>query len=226
MNINTATLEKAINYKFKNIALLKEALSHPSLRQHDRIAPDYERMELLGDALLGFLITEIIFNNFYNYEEGVLSKIKSYFVSKDILVKVARKLELAKYIIMTSGEEKSGGRLNDHNIENAMEALLAAIYLDSNVNQVKSVVHNLWDEYIDGEIDFDSLDPKSALQEFLQNAKHTLPHYQLINKTGPVHAPFFTIELSAAEHTQIAHGHSIKEAEKEAARLLIRKLKN
>ena len=132
-----AGLENALNYKFKNLALLKEALSHPSLKQHDNTIVDYERLELLGDSILGFLITEMIFNNFLFYEEGSIAKIKAYVVSRETIVKVAETLCLSEYILMTIGEEKSGGKTNQNNIENVMEALLAAIYLDSDIHQVK-----------------------------------------------------------------------------------------
>lgn len=100
-------LEKAINYQFSDISLVKEALSHPSLKQIDNSIHDYERFELLGDSILGFLITEMIFNKFTDYEEGIIAKIKAYVVSRDTLVKIAESIKLADYIIMTKGEENS-----------------------------------------------------------------------------------------------------------------------
>ncbi|GAB4163957.1 MAG: ribonuclease III [Rickettsiaceae bacterium] len=218
-----AELEKALNYKFKNLNFLKEALSHPSLKQHDPSARDYERLELLGDAILGFLITEMIFHNPVSYEEGDIAKIKAYVVSRDTIVKIAEKLKLADYIIMTTGEEKSGGRTNRNNIENAMEALLAAIYLDSDINQTRMIVDDLWSRYVKN-IDLSSADPKSSLQELLQSQSHASPVYKVIKKDGAVHAPIFTVEVSATGHKQTATGKSIKEAEKAAARLLLQKL--
>ena len=220
-----AGLENALNYKFKNLDLLKEALSHPSLKQHDNTIADYERLELLGDSILGFLITEMIFNNFLFYEEGSIAKIKAYVVSRETIVKVAETLCLSNYILMTAGEEKSGGKTNQNNIENVMEALLAAIYLDSDIHQVRKIVQNLWFRYIEN-IDFNLIDPKSSLQEWLHHKNHSTPAYEVINKEGPVHAPVFTVQVIVGRHKQTATGKSIKEAEKEAARKLLNILKN
>ena len=220
-----AGLENALNYKFKNLDLLKEALSHPSLKQHDNTIADYERLELLGDSILGFLITEMIFNNFLFYEEGSIAKIKAYVVSRETIVKVAETLCLSEYILMTVGEEKSGGKTNQNNIENVMEALLAAIYLDSDIHQVRKIVQNLWFRYIEN-IDFNLIDPKSSLQEWLHHKNHSTPAYEVINKEGPVHAPVFTVQVIVGQHKQTATGKSIKEAEKGAARKLLNILKN
>src|SRR5262249_6874334 len=142
-------LEQLINYHFKDKSLLIEALSHPSLKQHGHsvaLQRNYERLELLGDAVLGFVITEILFKNFAEFNEGKLARIRSNLVCKDMLCHVAAKLKLADYIIMTEGEEISGGRSNPNNIENAMEALIAAIYLDSDIHMVRQVIQNLWQE--------------------------------------------------------------------------------
>jgi len=218
-------LEDVLKYKFKNLDLVKEALSHPSLKQHDNTIVDYERLELLGDSILGFLITEMIFNNFTFYEEGSIAKIKAYVVSRETIVKVAETLSLSEYILMTSGEEKSGGKTNPNNIENVMEALLAAIYLDSDIHQVRKIVQNLWFRYIEN-IDFNSIDPKSSLQEWLHHKNHSTPTYEVINKEGPVHAPVFTVQVTVGKHRQEGIGKSIKEAEKEAARRLLNRLKS
>ena len=218
-------LEDVLKYKFKNLDLVKEALSHPSLKQHDNTIVDYERLELLGDSILGFLITEMIFNNFTFYEEGSIAKIKAYVVSRETIVKVAETLSLPEYILMTSGEEKSGGKTNPNNIENVMEALLAAIYLDSDIHQVRKIVQNLWFRYIEN-IDFNSIDPKSSLQEWLHHKNHSTPTYEVINKEGPVHAPVFTVQVTVGKHRQEGIGKSIKEAEKEAARRLLNRLKS
>jgi ribonuclease-3 len=219
-----AGLEDALKYKFKNLALVNEALSHPSLKQQDNTIADYERLELLGDSILGFLITEMIFNNFTFYEEGSIAKIKAYVVSRETIVKVAETLDLAEYIVMTSGEEKSGGKTNQNNIENVMEALLAAIYLDSDIHQVRTIVQNLWFKYIEN-VDFSAIDPKSSLQEWMQHKNHGTPFYEVINKEGPVHAPEFTVQVTVGKHKEIATGKSIKEAEKEAARKSLNSLK-
>ncbi len=220
---NFTKLEESLNYKFSDTSLLNEALSHPSLKQVDNTKPNYERFEFLGDSILGFLITEMIFNKFSNYTEGNIAKIKSHAVSSDSLVMIANTLNLAKYIIMTNGEENSGGRENTNNIENTMEALIAAIYLDSNIDTTRKIVSSLWKDYIDN-IDFNIADPKTSLQEWLQDESNQIPTYKVINREGPAHAPIFTIEVVAGAKSQIAKGKSIKEAEKAAARKILLKL--
>lgn len=222
---NIDKLEKLLDYRFKNPNLLTEALTHPSLKQHNRLVHDYERLELLGDSILGFLVTEMIYHNLHNYPEGEIAKIKSHLVSKDIIVKIARKLNLAEYIIMTPGEEKSGGRININNIENTTEAILGAIYLDSDIDQVRKIVRKFWAEYIDN-IDFNEIDPKSALQEESQDRGYSIPKYEVVKKEGLLHSPTFTVKVMIDKYSEISSGKSIKEAEKNAAKLLLAKLKN
>ena len=102
-------------------------------------------------------------------------------MSRETIVKVAETLGLAEYIVMTAGEEKSGGKTNQNNIENVMEALLAAIYLDSDIHQVRTIVQDLWFKYIEN-VDFSAIDPKSSLQELMQHKNHGTPFYEVINK--------------------------------------------
>ena len=225
MTNNLANLESALNYKFNDISLLEEALSHPSLKQTDNSKRDYERFEFLGDAILGFLVTEMIFNKFTDYEEGHIAKIKAYAISGDILVKIADTINLADHIIMTRGEETSGGRSNHNNIENTMEALLAAIYLDSNIDQVRTIVTTLWSKHIEN-IDFSTADPKTYLQELLQNKTHIMPKYEVIKQEGAVHSPIFTVRVSVSDKSQTGTGKTIKEAEKNAARKLLKEINN
>ena len=225
MTNNFAKLEGILNYKFNDISLLEEALSHPSLKQTDNSKHDYERLEFLGDAILGFLVTEMIFNKFTDYEEGHIAKIKAYAISGDILVKIADTINLADHIIMTRGEETSGGRSNHNNIENTMEALLAAIYLDSNIDQVRTIVTTLWSKHIEN-IDFSTADPKTYLQELLQNKTHIMPKYEVIKQEGAVHSPIFTVRVSVSDKSQTGTGKTIKEAEKNAARKLLKEINN
>ena len=224
MTNNFSKLCSTLNYNFKNISLLEEALSHPSLKQIDRTKTHYERLEFLGDSILGFLITEMIFHRFGDYSEGDIAKIKAHVVSCDIIVEVASKLHLADHMIMTIGEERSGGRINRRNIENTMEALIAAIYLDSDIENTRNIVNLLWSDQIEN-IDFSMADPKTSLQEWLQNNLKILPIYEVVKQEGPVHAPIFTVQLSAGDNSQTGIGSSIKEAEKDAARQMLKTLK-
>ena len=221
---NFAKLESDLNYKFTDLSLLKEALSHPSLKQIDNQSPNYERLEFLGDSILGFLVTELIFHKFDSYAEGEIAKIKAHVVSSEVIVEVASKLNLADYMIMTPGEERSGGRENRHNIENTMEALLASIYLDSDISTTSEIVNTLWSKQIEN-VDFSIEDPKTYLQELLQSKMQIIPVYKVVKQEGAVHAPVFTVQISANDQSHIGTGRSIKEAEKNAARAMIKHLK-
>ncbi|GAA5251858.1 ribonuclease III [Candidatus Rickettsia kedanie] len=222
-------LEKLLGYSFKNQELLIEALSHPSLRQHHeyKYDKDYERLEFLGDAVLNLVVTEILFRNFANYNEGNLAKMRSYLVCKETICVVGTKLTLKDYIIMTYGEEVAGGRDNPNNIENATEALIAAIYLDSNIETTRNIIGRLWAEFIKIQnlTDYD-YDPKTALQELAQASSHHLPIYRLIKREGAAHSSTFTVLVKVQDYEQTGTGHSIKEAEKNAARDLLHRLKD
>jgi ribonuclease III len=220
------SLESSIEYHFKDTSLLVEALSHPSLKQHalyQTSKKNYERLELLGDSILGFVITEILFKNFTDYDEGQLAKRRSFLICKDTLCKVGTKLNLAEYIIMTHGEEISGGRSNPNNIENAMEALISAIYLDSNIDTTKLIISNLWSEFL-SITDLTAVDPKTSLQEWSQSTGHFKPVYEVIKREGSAHLPVFTVSVTVKGHKQIAHGNSVKAAEKKAAQKLLEML--
>ena len=220
-------LEERIGYNFHNKTLLIEALSHPSLRQHDTkniIHKSYERLEFLGDTIINFIITEMLFNNFIKYDEGKLAKIRAYLVCKELLCKVAATINLSEYIIMAHGEEALGGRNNLSNIENTMEALIAAIYLDSNINKVKEIIHTLWQDFI-YITDLTDYDPKSTLQELAQKHSHSHPVYKVLHRDGLAHLSTFTVSVTVATQQEIGTGKSIKEAEKDAARKLLNILK-
>lgn len=225
-NYSFESLQKKISYYFNNLELLHEAMSHPSCRQHDKSLKNYERFELLGDALLGFLIAESLLERFKDYSDGKIAKIKAYLVSSEVIFEIANTIQLYDYIIMTEGEENSGGRKNQNNIENAMEALIAAIYLDSNINTVRKLVINLWSTHLDNKINLHLIDPKSSLQELVQSRGDTAPVYSLIKKVGLDHTPIFTIKLKAGIYTEIGRGNSLKLAEKDAAKKLLHKLKS
>lgn len=221
-------VEQLIGHDFNNKDLVIEALSHPSLRQHiikQQQFKDYERLELLGDALLGFIITEILFKNFDQYTEGKLAKIKAHLVSKEIICKIATSLNLAAYIIMTYGEELSGGRENPNNIENTLEALLGAIYLDSNIEKVREVIIKLWEKFLFS-TDLIHIDPKTTLQEWAQNLGEDKPIYEVISKIGEAHSPIFTVEVRVKNYKQTAQGSSIKSAEKKSAMKLLELLEH
>jgi ribonuclease III len=215
-------LEESICYCFRNKNLLLESMSHPSLRGHNHHKGlDYERLEFLGDTILNFIITEMLFLNFKNYSEGQLAKIRSYLICTEMLCNIAHDLDLSKYIIMTSGEENAGGRGNPSNLENAIEALIAAIYLDGDIEQIKNIITKLWSKYLDNMGESSQHDPKTYLQEWCQSQGYGVPIYEVIEKIGSAHEPLFTIKVTAGNHHETAQGKSIKLAQKNAAKKLL-----
>ena len=224
--MNLVSLQKKLGYSFKNIALLNEALHHPSLKQHssNKGINDYERLEFLGDSILGFIITEDIFKRFQSKDEGSLAPIRSYLVCKDTICRVAASLGLSLHIQMTKGEELSGGRENPSNVENTMEAIIAAVYLDSNIEETRRVVIALWSDVLSQELSSMITDYKSSLQEWSQSLSMSIPHYEVVSKTGDAHDPLFKVAVMVSSlPPEYGEGRSIKAAEKIAAEKMWRR---
>lgn len=218
-------IHEILDYHFNNPSLLQEALTHPSLcvKRND-VEFSYERLEFLGDSVIGLVIAEFLIKKFPNEDEGRLAKKKSYLVSGDIVAKIAHDTGLGVAISMTSSEEKSGGRDNLHTLENTLEAIMGAIYLDSDLSVVKKIINRLWESYINLMPPIVT-DPKSRLQEFLQKNGYDLPKYEVIGSTGPGHMLTFQIRLKIIGFEEvIAEGKSKKEAEKEAASLFLKQI--
>lgn len=215
-------LEKILNYNFKNKELLKEALTHPSLSVNKKIK-NYERLEFLGDSILSMVIIEYLYKKYKNEKEGQLSKRKSYLVSKDILSNIARNMNIGKYIIMTKGEEKSGGRDNKNNLENVMEAIIGAIYLDSNIYTVRKFILNIW-EPIDKEEKTPHNDPKTKLQEWSQKIYKQTPEYKLIKEEETAdNRKIFYIKLTLPNGINLKDsGYNIKEIEEKLAQNMLK----
>lgn len=217
-------LQKSLGYSFSNISLLKEAISHPSMKHNVKESyVDYERLEFLGDAVLNFIITDHIFHRFKDNDEGLLAKTRSSLVCKETICEVAEKLDLDEYLIMTRGEELSGGRTNQNNVENCMEAIIGAIYLDGGIDKVKGFILKLWEAIIsEGRM---NIDPKSALQEWSQGLSMSIPSYEVVSKTGQAHSPMFKVMVTIDDLTpEFGVGKSIKEAEKMAAKNMLQNI--
>lgn len=171
-----------LGYKFNNPQLLEEALTHPSIcvnRNYKAIRNSYERLEFLGDAVLGLVISDLLMAKYEYEDEGKLAKRRSGLVSGEILAKIATKLNLGDEIEMTNSERKLDGQTNSNNLENALEAVIGAIYLDSGLEEAKKVIWRIWQPYIEEMIEV-PIDPKSQLQEILQKRGKPLPIYELI----------------------------------------------
>lgn len=192
--IDFSVLESALSYTFKDPQILQQALTHPSLKIGRKVA-DYERLEFLGDSIIGFVVSDIIFKNYATEDEGKLAKRKAAIVSRDSLADIARKLNLNAHMILSHGEESLGGRNNPANLENVMEALVAALYLDGGIEVAKAFIQRKFANTIDAMIT-PPKDPKSTLQEWAQSKGLELPRYDLVEMSGPSHLPQITIKLT------------------------------
>ena len=220
-------LQKKINYCFKDTQLLVESLTHPSIAFKKKIN-SYERLEFLGNSILGAALADIIFTIFPHAKEGQLSVVLSKLSSTDGIVSATNNLNIGNYMAMDIGEEKSGGRLKPKNIENCVEAIIGAIYLDGGYEAAKAFVAKFWSEKISNTTNI--RDPKSRLQEICQQKYKTMPTYKIINQEGPVHAPTFTVICSVQIKSQNLSVEAInktkKEAEQESATKMLALIEN
>ncbi len=217
-------LQKRINYKFKDIALLKQALTHRSIGKNNN-----ERLEFLGDSILGVVISYELYKRFPSIAEGKLSRFKSYVVRGQTLSLIAANLELSDLLILGSGELKSGGHNRKSIQSDAVESILGAIFLEAGFDTVNTVILDLFKEYIDAINQNDTLkDFKTQLQERLQKFKQVLPQYELIKTTGKDHNARFTVNCFLKNQSiQIQQeAESIKRAEQMCAEVLLDKLNN
>lgn len=211
-----------INYHFSDEKLLVEALTHPSLSQENKDNANYQRLEFLGDKVLSLVIGEFLMKKFPNEMEGPLSRRQAALVSGETLAEIALKIELEEVLQISHGERKLGGKTNKHNLENALEALIGAIYLDSNYENAKKFIMNFWQELFEKDIT-PPKDPVSQLQELVQLETKQLPQYITKQDGGFDHAPTFAASVMIPLHNLefSATGKSKKEAQKEAAKLAL-----
>ena len=217
MNDNNS-LMKNIKYTFNDISNLNEALTHSSYGKNAKIQ-NYERLEFLGDRVLGLIIASKLYMENINSSEGDLAKKLSYLVCKSTLKKVADQIELGKYIKYSNKIDSL-----DSIKANALEALIGAIYLDSNLKKTSKVIIYLWKNCFDN-INLAEFDPKSRLQEWCLKYKKKLPEYKLVEKIGPDHQPKFKIKVLIDNLTySLADGNSKQVAEINAAEKLLKKI--
>ena len=221
-------LEKELGHRFSNVSLLVRALTHSS-HTHETLGRensfDNETLEFLGDAVLGFIVSARLIEAYPHYPEGKLSKLKAHLVSAAHLIDAARPLGLGEYLQLGRGEELSGGRNKRALLVNALEAVIAALYLDGGIEVAQRFVERfvLGERLTGAEPKEDFFeDYKSALQEFLQAAKLPQPKYLVVKERGPQHHKIFTIEVRIGnEFSAQAEGAAKKAAAQEAARLAL-----
>ena len=225
------TLQRDIQYRFRDRGLLEHAMTHTSRAHEDASGGvrDNESLEFLGDAVLGFIVADMLFREFPEFDEGQKSKIKASLVSTATLARQAERLALGDHLLLGRGEERSGGRRKQALLADGYEALIAAIYLDGGVEQVRAFIIREFGPIV-AEVRQHGLtaqDHKSALQEELQSREEPLPEYRLAGTTGPDHQKLFRVEvLLKGEVIAEGVGGSKKEAEQDAARLALEKTRS
>jgi ribonuclease-3 len=214
-----AHIEKKTGYSFTNPELLDRALTHKSFA-HESGSADNEKLEFLGDSIIGMIVNEYLYHQFPGYSEGKLSTIKAAVVSKPILARRAAELQLGKYLLLGKGENAGGGRTRPSLLANAFEALAAAIYLDGNLPECRQFILDQLKaeiETVNGKRQ--GRDYKCLLQEYAQSEYGFVPSYHVVSANGPEHKKSFDVTVSL-KNTVLGKGKgtSKKEAEKAAAR--------
>ena len=213
-------IEDALKYNFKNRELLESAITHTSIL-NKKNNYTYESLEFLGDRVLGLSIANLIYKKFLNESEGELARRIAVLVSGKMLAKIAININLQNYIRVSENFNFSNGE-NYSILSDTMEAIIGAIFLDSDYNEVKNVIQLLWKEYILAD-EMPPKDSKSALQELAMQLKYEMPLYSNYEKEGPDHSPKFTVEVSIKGINKIQGlGQSKKSAEADAANKLLR----
>lgn len=188
-------LETRLGYKFRAQDLLTRALTHSSFKGSTKTTGDNERLEFVGDRVLGLAIAEVLQDTFPKANEGELARRYNRLVRGETCASVGRELGLGTYLILSESESASGGRDKETILADAVEAILGAVFLDAGYDKAKAVVRRLWEPLTGQHTRPAIADPKSALQEWAQGKGLPLPNYVEIARTGPDHAPLFTTEV-------------------------------
>jgi ribonuclease-3 len=189
-------LEQMLNYRFCDQSFLSQALTHPSHGHEKAGTGDYQRLEFLGDAILGMILAEALYQRFPTHDEGVLSRFRSQVVNQDTLASLARSIGLGSHIRLGKGEEQNCGRDKDSILADVLEAVCAAVYLDGGLEPARLLVLRLFEEVLDlRKSALNSNDAKSELQEQLSCLRLPSPHYHLAEETGPPHDRSFRFQV-------------------------------
>ncbi|MBQ6998890.1 MAG: ribonuclease III [Clostridia bacterium] len=227
---NLHELEKKLGYTFKNAAFLRDALTHRSFLNEcsSEARVCNERLEFLGDAVLEIAVSEYIYKNYPDLGEGKMSQIRSVVVCESGLYAFAKEMNIGKFIYMAHGEDSSGGRDKPSILSDAIEAIIAAVYLDSDFNTAKDFVIKHFEKYIVSAINNKKSDDdyKSRLQEYALSKAHKID-YILIKESGPDHEKVFTVKvLYNDEISSTGTGTSKKKAQQQAAKAMLEILKS
>lgn len=218
----TRSAEKSLSYHFKDRALLEQALTHRSVETAG--GTDYERLEFLGDRVLGLVVTEMLMEAFPAEREGALAKRLAALVRQEALAAVARDIGLGRHIRLSRGEAEGGGRENDAILADVCEAVIAAIYHDGGLDAARGFIERHWRDRLQS-VEAPPQDAKTTLQEWAQGRGLALPSYSIVAREGPDHAPAFTVQVALADgQSAEGRGPSKRVAEQAAAHELLKAL--
>ncbi len=215
-------LERDLNYQFSDKNLAQKALTHRSANQQNN-----ERLEFLGDSLLGYIVAEFLYDNYPHASEGDLSRMRASLVKKESLAKIARDLNLGEHISLGTGELKSGGKQRDSILADAVEAIIAAVYLDRGITACRPLVQHWCKSILGAESCVQrGKDAKTLLQEIMQAEGLHLPEYRVTATSGEAHLQIFHVEcrIESLSEPEQGSGPSKRLAEQEAARKILHKL--
>jgi ribonuclease-3 len=213
-------LEKTLHYRFHNVEIFAQALTHRSMTGRNN-----ERLEFLGDAVLDFVISDTLFKLRPAADEGDLSKLRASLVKDTSLAEIAVDLGLGEHLILGSGERKTGGHRRESILADALEAIFGAVYLDSGFDAAREIIDRVFEQRLAVLPDAEDLrDPKTRLQEWLQARKLSLPTYDLVSVTGKDHRQKFIVSCTVIELSQTTEGQSTsrRKAEQHAARDMLK----
>ena len=216
---NIAQLEQTIGYVFANKNLVIEALTHPSIDTHTNAdLQNYQRLEFLGDRVLGLIIAEMLLVKFPNEAEGDIARRHTVLVQARALFEVANEVQLGTYISLSRGEQKTGGRYKMAVLSDATEAIIGAIYLDGGIEPARRFIGAYWSAKLES-YEAPPIDSKTQLQEWAQSKSLPLPHYVLLERSGTDHEPVFDMEVRVKGLPRLSgQGNSKRTAQKEAAK--------
>ncbi|MEI6093848.1 MAG: ribonuclease III [Gammaproteobacteria bacterium] len=217
-------LYRRLDYTFRKTSYLRQALTHCSAGEKN-----YERLEFLGDSILNLVISNALYHQYPQRPEGQLSRLRAFLVKGDMLADIASEIDLGDYLLLGQGELKSGGFRRRSILADALEAVFAAIFLDSDFAQIQQVILFLYKDRLNDEtMDAASKDAKTELQEYLQAEKHPLPKYTVKKIIGEEHDQIFHIicHLATLHRSTEGQGETRRKAEQMAAKLMLDELKS
>ena len=216
-------LQQKLGYKFNDTSWLKLALTHRSKSKNN-----YERLEFLGDSLLGFVVSDCLYKQFPKEPEGVLTRLRASIVRQKSLAAVAKEFGFSEFLILGAGEGRSGGHGRDSTLSDVLEAIIAAIYIDGGTKPARTFIERTFAAKLDSlDPSIQLKDPKSQLQEWLQKLGFEVPEYKVTETSGKDHDQIFIVECVTVMSSEIFNGRgsSRRIAEQKAAKIALEKLK-